>query len=53
ALEQWLSDHRYLAARPNDASITAAELSSRTGAGAEEAANLREWIVSAIDDPLA
>jgi len=52
ALEQWLSDNRYLAGRPEDTSITAAELSSRTGLSPEEAAELREWIISAIDDPL-
>lgn len=53
ALEQWLEDHRYLARRPDDHAITAAELASRTGLAAEEAAGLREWIVSAIEDPLA
>ncbi len=53
ALEQWLADHRYLAARTDEPSITAAELSSRTGLSPEDAASLREWIVSAIDDPLA
>lgn len=52
ALEQWLADNRYLASRPEDTSISAAELASRTGLGPEEAAELREWIVSAIDDPL-
>jgi len=52
ALEQWLADKRYLASRPQDTSITAAELSTRTGLSAEEAADLREWIVSAVDDPL-
>jgi DNA repair exonuclease SbcCD ATPase subunit len=52
ALEAWLADHRYLASRPDDTSITAADLSSRTGLPPEEAAELREWIISAIDDPL-
>jgi DNA repair exonuclease SbcCD ATPase subunit len=52
ALEQWLAENRYLAARGDEPSITAAELSSRSGLGPEEAADLREWIVSAIDDPL-
>lgn len=52
ALEEWLADNRYLAGRPEDTSITAAELSSRTGLSPEEAAELREWIISAIDDPL-
>ncbi|RFF28487.1 MULTISPECIES: AAA family ATPase [unclassified Wenzhouxiangella] len=52
SLEQWLSDNRYLASRSEAPSITAAELASRTGLSPEEAAELREWIVSAIDDPL-
>lgn len=52
ALEQWLDDKRYLASRPEDTAITAAELSSRTGLSPEEAAELRDWIISAIDDPL-
>ncbi|MDZ7791990.1 MAG: AAA family ATPase [Xanthomonadales bacterium] len=52
ALEEWLADKRYLATRPEDTSITAAELSSRTGLSPEEAADLREWIISAIDDSL-
>lgn len=52
ALEQWLVDNRYLAARPEDPAITAAEIASRTGLAPEEAADLREWLVSAMDDPL-
>jgi DNA repair exonuclease SbcCD ATPase subunit len=52
ALEQWLSDNRYLARRIDDPAITAAELASRTDLAPGTAADLREWIVSAIDDPL-
>lgn len=52
ALEQWLTDHHYLAERPDEHPITGAELASRTGLSPQEAADLREWIVSAIDDPL-
>ena len=52
ALEAWLADHGYLASREEASSVTAAELSSRTNLDPEEAAELREWILSAIDDPL-
>jgi hypothetical protein len=52
ALEQWLSDSRYLADRPGDSALPAAEIASRTGLAPEEAAELREWVLSAIDDPL-
>jgi DNA repair protein SbcC/Rad50 len=53
ALEQWLVDNRYLAVHPDHPAITAAEIASRTGLAPEEAADLREWVVSAIDDPLS
>jgi DNA repair protein SbcC/Rad50 len=52
-LEQWLTDSGYLAAGKNDPAITAAELASRTGMDVEEAASIRDWIVGAINDPLA
>ncbi len=52
-LEQWLTDNGYLATDKDTASITAAELASRTGMDVEEAASVRDWIIGAIRDPLA
>ncbi len=51
-LEQWLTDSGYLARQEDASAITAAELASRTGMDVEEAANIRDWIVGAIKDPL-
>jgi hypothetical protein len=51
ALERWLADNGYIARRPEDHAITAAELARRVSLEPEEAANLREWIVSAIENP--
>lgn len=51
-LGQWLSDNGYLADEAAASSITAAELASRTGMEVEEAARLRDWVVSAINNPL-
>ncbi len=51
-LESWLSDNDYLAVGADEPAMTAAELASRTGMEVEEAASLRDWIVSAIKDPL-
>jgi len=53
ALEQWLEENGYLATVTDDPAITAAELASLAGLKPEKAAELREWIVSAIDDPLS
>jgi DNA repair protein SbcC/Rad50 len=52
-LEQWLAENGYLAAEDSTDGMTAAELASRSGLEVEEAANVRDWIVSAISDPLA
>ncbi|QOC23120.1 AAA family ATPase [Wenzhouxiangella sp. AB-CW3] len=52
-LEQWLADCGYLPDSRQATPITAAELASRTGMDVEEAATLRDWIISAINDPLA
>ncbi len=52
-LEQWLNDNGYLARDEDTSAITAAELASRTGMEVDEAANVRDWIVGAINDPLA
>lgn len=52
-LEQWLIDNHYLSLHDSQPPISAAELAARTGLEIEEAGRLREWIVSAIDDPLA
>ena len=51
-LGQWLTDNGYMAPEQPGPAITAAELASRAGMDVEEAAKLRDWIVSAIDDPL-
>ncbi len=53
ALEQWLRESHYLSARREAAAMSAAELAHRSGLEPETAAKLREWIVSAIYDPLA
>ena len=53
ALEQWLRESQSLSARREAAAMSAAELAHRSGLEPETAAKLREWIVSAIYDPLA
>ncbi len=52
-LEQWLADSGYLARDEQMPAMTAAELASRTGMEVGEAASIRDWIIGAINDPLA
>lgn len=52
ALEQWLGENRYLSARSGALPISAAELARRSDLDTDDAAALREWIISAIVDPL-
>ena len=52
-LEQWLAETGYLATEHSVDAITAAELASRSSLEVEQAARVRDWIVSAINDPLA